>query len=217
MQFSSEAKAICQKMLFSFAEHPESNAHGWGWVLGAVTVPDISHNEFLEECVQQGCYLMLFAYVLQKLPMSQSLEDEYKHLNHLITWTGQVKPKYEYECSKHKRNKRNSSMLTQLRRTLLPFELSEKICCSFLMQSCFCFRTDNEAKLFLWFAKVIELVLRQLHYGSATSLLNQTLQTFVSSLQTLGEDKSHSGLLGAIGLGKRSQLSLRYDPNSDAK
>ena len=70
-------------------------------------------------------------------------------------------------------------------------------------------RTENEAKILLWFGKVIELVLRQLHYGGAPSLLNQTLRTFIASLQILGEDKSHSGLLGAIGLGKKSQLSLR--------
>ena len=56
---------------------------------------------------------------------------------------------------------------------------------------------------------MIELILRQLHYGAAPSLLNQTLRTFIASLQILGEDKSHSGLLGAIGLGKKSQLSLR--------
>ena len=80
-------------MIVFITEHPETNAYGWGWVLGAVTVPEISHNEFLEECIKHGCYLTLFAYVLQKLPMSQSLQDEYKHLNYLITWSGQVKPR----------------------------------------------------------------------------------------------------------------------------
>ncbi len=70
-------------------------------------------------------------------------------------------------------------------------------------------RAENEGKLLLWFGKILELTLRQLHYGGAPSMIGQTLQTFVSTLSGLGEDKSHAGLLGAIGLGRKSQLSLR--------
>ncbi len=75
------------------SEHPDSNAYGWGFVLGAVSVPEITQKEFLEQCVEQGCYLTLFAHALQKLPMSQSLQDEYIYLNQLITWSGQAKPR----------------------------------------------------------------------------------------------------------------------------
>lgn len=68
-------------------------------------------------------------------------------------------------------------------------------------------RSENEAKLLLWFGKVLELSLRQLHYGGSSTAVIVTLQAFITALCAMGEDKSHSGLLGAIGLGKKSQLS----------
>lgn len=70
----------------------------------------------------------------------------------------------------------------------------------------------DEAKLFLWWHKALNL--------SAEQLQPQAGQTEVSGvvlgllrLQTrllqLGEERQNSGLLGAIGLGKRSPVSNR--------
>ena len=71
------------------------------------------------------------------------------------------------------------------------------------------FRVDNEAKLCLWWGKVIELVLRQIDFGADQNEVTLSLMSFIPSLITFGEDKTSSGILGAIGLGRRSQLSLK--------
>ncbi|XP_026178495.1 ectopic P granules protein 5 homolog [Mastacembelus armatus] len=71
----------------------------------------------------------------------------------------------------------------------------------------------DEAKLFLWWHKALNLSVEQLQpqagqtevSGVVTGLLR--LQT---RLIQLGEERQNSGLLGAIGLGKRSPVSNRF-------
>ncbi|KAM3867836.1 ectopic P granules protein 5 homolog [Diretmus argenteus] len=71
----------------------------------------------------------------------------------------------------------------------------------------------DEAKLFLWWHKALSLSVEQLQpqagqgevYGVVLGLLR--LQTRLSQL---GEERLNSGLLGAIGLGKKSPVSNRF-------
>ncbi|XP_006816561.1 ectopic P granules protein 5 homolog, partial [Saccoglossus kowalevskii] len=136
---------------------------GWSHVTDKLQVPELTHDEFLEECMKQGAYLTLYAYILQRLPLCQSLNDELNILTKIVDWTTAAKP-----CD------------------------------------------VNEAKLLLWWSKAIELCLRQVDYGAPHQYVIRTINNLAPALHVLGEDKTSAGLLGAIGLGRRSSLSLRY-------
>ena len=69
---------------------------------------------------------------------------------------------------------------------------------------------ENEAKLLLWWHKILESLSRQLHFGTQQLVVCRMLQQFIAALSPLAEDKASGGLLAAIGLGRKSQLSLRY-------
>ena len=71
------------------------------------------------------------------------------------------------------------------------------------------FSSQIEHKLLLLWSKVLELALRQRDFGGSTHDVTTLMTSFATALWTQGEDKDTSGLLGAIGLGRRSQLSLR--------
>ena len=68
----------------------------------------------------------------------------------------------------------------------------------------------DEAKLFLWWHRALALSAEQLQPGGgeapgvALGLLRLTAR-----LTQLGEERLNSGLLGALGLGKRSPVSNR--------
>ncbi|ESO00220.1 hypothetical protein HELRODRAFT_83268, partial [Helobdella robusta] len=68
---------------------------------------------------------------------------------------------------------------------------------------------SNEGKLFLFWNKILELCTRQLRNNNK-SLVTSTLVQTTGCLITLGEDKSGLGLFGVIGLGKKSNFSLRF-------
>ncbi|XP_078670454.1 ectopic P granules protein 5 homolog isoform X2 [Branchiostoma floridae x Branchiostoma belcheri] len=71
-------------------------------------------------------------------------------------------------------------------------------------------RADNEAKLLLWWWQVLRICLQQVDRNQPLKVVFCALMNLTSSLATLGEDKSAAGLLGALGLGKRSPLSHRF-------
>ena len=75
---------------------------------------------------------------------------------------------------------------------------------------CCCFSAENEHKLFLLWSKLLELSLRQADLGGPLNEVKHKLTSVAHALWTLGDDKDSSGLLGAIGLGKKSTLSRRY-------
>lgn len=56
----------------------------------------------------------------------------------------------------------------------------------------------------------MELVLRQADFGADMSVVIRMLSNLTPALTMLGEDKASTGILGAIGLGRKSILSLRY-------
>ena len=75
---------------------------------------------------------------------------------------------------------------------------------------CCRFSAENEHKLFLLWSKLLELSLRQADLGGPLNEVKHKLTAVAQALWTLGDDKDSSGLLGAIGLGKKSTLSRRY-------
>eukprot|EP00058_Branchiostoma_floridae_P024956 XP_002610446.1 hypothetical protein BRAFLDRAFT_124263 [Branchiostoma floridae] len=141
----------------------ENVQSGWDQVLAAVEIPELAQEDFLSECLQHGCYLTLYAYVLQRLPMCQVPKDEMALADQLLSWTAAAKP-----------------------------------------------RADNEAKLLLWWWQVLRICLQHVDRNQPLKDVFCALMNLTSSLTTLGEDKSAAGLLGALGLGKRSPLSHRF-------
>ena len=66
-----------------------------------------------------------------------------------------------------------------------------------------------EAKLMLWWARLMELTLRQLDFGGDCRAVVRALLRLIPALLSLGEDRATGGLMGAIGLGRKSQLSAK--------
>lgn len=61
--------------------------------------------------------------------------------------------------------------------------------------------------LLIW-EKVLNLLLRQIKFGGNVPVVQTLFTTLANLLQRLGEDKATEGLLGAIGLGRKSTYSL---------
>lgn len=71
-------------------------------------------------------------------------------------------------------------------------------------------RRAFESKVVLLWHKILQLSVRQVYYGTGPLHdLTKQLSFLASSLHSLGEDKASTGLLGAIGFGKKSQLSVQ--------
>ncbi|XP_017269325.1 ectopic P granules protein 5 homolog isoform X2 [Kryptolebias marmoratus] len=71
----------------------------------------------------------------------------------------------------------------------------------------------DEAKLFLWWHKALNLYVEQLQPQAGHTEVSGVvmgLMSLQSRLLQLGEERQNSGLLGAIGLGKRSPVSNRF-------
>ena len=69
------------------------------------------------------------------------------------------------------------------------------------------YSVDNESKLLLWWNKALTLILRQVDYGRDATTCVYLMKKIAHKIHVFGEDRAHSGLLGAIGLGKKSTLS----------
>ncbi len=68
-------------------------SRGWSVLNTVLSVPEISHDEFLAESFKQGAYLTLFVYLSQRLPSCQTLEEESALYTKLMDWCIQCKPK----------------------------------------------------------------------------------------------------------------------------
>ncbi|XP_060029795.1 ectopic P granules protein 5 homolog isoform X2 [Erinaceus europaeus] len=139
---------------------------GWGPILVSLQVPELTIEEFLQECLSLGSYLTLHVYVLQCLNSEQTLRNEMKVLLLLSKWLEQVYPSSSQE----------------------------------------------EAKLFLWWQQVLRLSLVQLEQND--SVLTESIIRILLMLQNrhslMAEERLSSGILGAIGLGRKSPLSNRF-------
>nr|XP_027791443.1 ectopic P granules protein 5 homolog [Marmota flaviventris] len=139
---------------------------GWGPILVSLQVPELTIEEFLQECLALGSYLTLYVYLLQCLNSEQTLRNEMKVLLILSKWLEQVYPSSAQE----------------------------------------------EAKLFLWWHQVLQLSLIQTEQND--SVLTESVVRILLMLQSrqnlLAEERLSSGILGAIGLGRKSPLSNRF-------
>ena len=57
---------------------------------------------------------------------------------------------------------------------------------------------------------MIDIVLKEINFGAPHKVLIKMLNTLISSLHQYGEDRSTGGILGAIGLGKKSPMSQQW-------
>uniref|UniRef100_A0A8C3K5G4 Ectopic P-granules autophagy protein 5 homolog n=1 Tax=Calidris pygmaea TaxID=425635 RepID=A0A8C3K5G4_9CHAR len=138
----------------------------WGPILASLQVPELTMEEFLQECLSLGSYLTLYVYLLQCLNANQTLTNEMKILLTISKWLEQVYPSSAKE----------------------------------------------EAKLFLWWHKAMQLSLIQMEQDD-TILIESVIRTLLSiqaRQSQLAEERLSSGILGAIGLGRRSPLSPRF-------
>ena len=70
-------------------------------------------------------------------------------------------------------------------------------------------RAQDESRVFLIWEKAISLLLRQAKFSGNSNHIVPHLSSLAALLQRFGEDKATEGLLGAIGLGKKSCYSLQ--------
>ncbi|KAM4841336.1 ectopic P granules protein 5 homolog isoform 2-T2 [Thomomys bottae] len=149
-----------------FKESSLNQNLGWGPILVSLQVPELTIEEFLQECLSLGSYLTLYVYLLQRLNSEQTLRNEMKVLLTLSKWLEQVYPSSAQE----------------------------------------------EAKLFLWWHQVLQLSLIQVGQND-TVLIESVIRILLilQSRQSLcAEERLSSGILGAIGLGRKSPLSNRF-------
>ncbi|KAL0979304.1 hypothetical protein UPYG_G00183410 [Umbra pygmaea] len=157
---------IAEACITAYFTHGEELGGGWGPVLVSLQVPELTMNDFLSESQSGGSFLTLYVYILQRLNMDPTANNEKRILTLLNTWTSQVFPS----------------------------------------------GPADEAKLFLWWHKALVVSVEQLGLGEGRGLA--PVLTGLLGLQTrlcqMGEERLSSGLLGAIGLGRRSPLSNRF-------
>ncbi|XP_013012624.1 ectopic P granules protein 5 homolog isoform X2 [Cavia porcellus] len=149
-----------------FKENSLNQNLGWGPILVSLQVPELTIEEFLQECLALGSYLTLYVYLLQCLNTEQTLRNEMKVLLLLSKWLEQVYPSSAQE----------------------------------------------EAKLFLWWHQVLQLSLIQMEQNDLvlTESVVQILLMLQSRQSLVAEERLSSGILGAIGLGRKSPLSNRF-------
>lgn len=141
----------------------------WGSVMAALQFPELGLTEFFTACLQEGAYLLLYCYVLQRVPLCQTLVEEQGVIEIILDWTERAKP-----------------------------------------------TAENESKLLLWWYKALALILRQVDYGRDATSCVYLVKKIAHKIQGFGEDRAHGGLLGAIGLGKKSALSEKFRLTSRA-
>ncbi|NXK47869.1 EPG5 protein, partial [Chauna torquata] len=161
----AETTEACITSYFS-EDFPHHQDLGWGPILASLQVPELTMEEFLQECLSLGSYLTLYVYLLQCLNTDQTLTNEMKILITISKWLEQVYPSSAKE----------------------------------------------EAKLFLWWHKAMQLSLIQIEQDDAI-LIESVIRTLLSiqgRQSQLAEERLTSGILGAIGLGRKSPLSPRF-------
>ncbi|XP_071084165.1 ectopic P granules protein 5 homolog [Haliotis cracherodii] len=152
----------CIEVYFTADQNTGSSGQ-WDHILAVFQMPELNVSDCINEAIDQGSYLMLYAHTLQQIPLCQSYDDELKLMDNLVNWTIDIKP-----CA------------------------------------------ENEGKLLLWWQKLLDLILRQLDGGERRVRCILALKKFLIQLNVFGEDRASSGLLGAIGFGKKSALSLKF-------
>ena len=70
-------------------------------------------------------------------------------------------------------------------------------------------RAEQESGVFLIWEKAQSLLLRQVKFSGNIVRVVPHFTTLATTLLRYGEDKATEGLLGAIGLGKKSSFSIQ--------
>ncbi|XP_063814425.1 ectopic P granules protein 5 homolog [Pseudophryne corroboree] len=87
----AEATEAC--ILAYFKDETLHNQNpGWGPILASLQVPELTTEDFLQECLTLGSYLTLHVYVLQCLNQEQTLANELRVLVRISKWLEQVQP-----------------------------------------------------------------------------------------------------------------------------
>uniref|UniRef100_A0A4X2M4S9 Ectopic P-granules 5 autophagy tethering factor n=1 Tax=Vombatus ursinus TaxID=29139 RepID=A0A4X2M4S9_VOMUR len=158
---------ITEACITAYFQDDSLNYHlGWGPILVSLQVPELTIEDFIQECLSLGSYLTLYVYMLQCLNSEQTLRNEMKMLLTLGKWLEQVYP---------------SSV-------------------------------RDEAKLFLWWHQALQLSLIQAEQDD-TVLIGSVIRTLLgiqNRQSQAAEERLSSGILGAIGLGRKSPLSNRF-------
>ncbi|XP_074057750.1 ectopic P granules protein 5 homolog isoform X3 [Macrotis lagotis] len=158
---------ITEACIAAYFQDDSLNYHlGWGPILVSLQVPELTIEDFIQECLSLGSYLTLYVYILQCLNSEQTLRNEMKMLLTLGKWLDQACP---------------SSV-------------------------------RDEAKLFLWWHQVLQLSLIQTEQDDAV-LIGSVIRTLLgiqNRQSQAAEERLSSGILGAIGLGRKSPLSNRF-------
>ncbi|XP_056680358.1 ectopic P granules protein 5 homolog isoform X3 [Monodelphis domestica] len=158
---------ITEASITAYFQDDSLNHHlGWGPILVSLQVPELTIEDFIQECLSLGSYLTLYVYMLQCLNSEQTLRNEMKVLLTLGKWLEQV-------------------YLSSVR---------------------------DEAKLFLWWHQALHLSLIQVEQDDAV-LIGSVIRTLLgiqNRQSQTAEERLSSGILGAIGLGKKSPLSNRF-------
>jgi len=66
---------------------------GWSQLVAFLRVPELNFSQFVRDALHANCFLTLYACVLQRLPTSQSLDDELNTLNLIVDWNSNARPR----------------------------------------------------------------------------------------------------------------------------
>ncbi|KAL3851888.1 hypothetical protein ACJMK2_015585, partial [Sinanodonta woodiana] len=69
-----------------------SSDDGWAMPLEAIQIPELDLTKFFDICLQEGSFLLLYCYILQKFPLCQNLTEEYGLMKLMMDWTEEAKP-----------------------------------------------------------------------------------------------------------------------------
>lgn len=72
---------------------PSVNSYGWHNVTACLVMPEESSEEMCQACISECATLTLHAYLLQTVPLSTSLDQEFGIALRVIQWCSQIKPK----------------------------------------------------------------------------------------------------------------------------
>ena len=73
----------------------DEGGYGWHGVTSHLSLPEAKMVEVCQSCLTECAALVLNAHLLQALPQSSSLQQEFRVVGKTIQWCTQLKPKYE--------------------------------------------------------------------------------------------------------------------------
>ena len=67
-------------------------ASGWGHILAVFQVPELNVEQYVEEALRCGSYLLLYALLLHRRPLCQSVPEEARLVEEVLDWTARATP-----------------------------------------------------------------------------------------------------------------------------